>query len=244
MTSYANRTVGNIAATQPASLRVFDRLGIDYCCGGKQSLEEACASANVAADKVLDMLADAARNSAEPEKQWTAASARELIGHIVSKHHGFVRAEIPRLEKLLEKVNGKHGSAHPELSQIRELFIALAQELQQHLMKEENILFPYVEQLEGAIESGKETPQACFDSVAFPISRMIADHDDAGELLASIRRLSNNFALPGGACQSYSALYQGLNEFEQDLHRHIHLENNILFPRAVELERSLANSSS
>ena len=239
----ANQTVGSIAAASPASLRVFERTGIDYCCGGKQSLQQASETANIPVEKLLAMIADAEHGPSVPERQWNEAPARDLVAHIVRTHHAFVRTEIPRLEALLQKVTGKHGSAHKELTEIHETFSALAEELQQHLMKEERVLFPYIEQAEAAVEVDQAAPESCFGSVEFPISRMIADHDDAGGLLESIRTLSNNFALPEGACQSYAALYRGLEEFEQDLHRHIHLENNILFPRALELERLVVEVS-
>src|SRR6266567_371938 len=130
MTPYVNQTVGNIAAENPASLRVFERVGIDYCCGGKLPLAEACEQANVDLPKVLEMIEEAEQGLQEPERQWTDATAGELIAHIVGKHHAFVRSEIPRLEGLLVKVNGRHGSAHAELAEIQELFVAVAQELQ------------------------------------------------------------------------------------------------------------------
>lgn len=240
MTSYANETVGNIAAGKPASVRVFEKIGIDYCCGGKLPLAAACERANVPLEKVLAMLQELEQDGAgQPARQWNEAKATELIAHIVQKHHGFVRTEIPRLEALLVKVNGRHGNSHQELAQIQDLFIAVAQELQAHMMKEEQMLFPYIERLETAVRLGEAQPQACFGSVEFPISRMVADHDDAGELFASMRRLSNGYVPPAEACPSFTAMYRGLEEFEQDLHRHIHLENNILFPRAIELERTV-----
>jgi regulator of cell morphogenesis and NO signaling len=240
MTPYENQTVGNIAAANPASLRVFEKFGIDYCCGGKLPLQVACERANVEMEKVLAMIQEQEQSrSKQAERQWTGASASELIAHIVDKHHAFVRNEIPRLEALLVKVNGRHGSSHKELAEIQDLFVAVAQELQGHMMREEQVLFPYIDKLDGAVGRQEPAPAACFGSVTFPIARMLADHDDAGGLLASIRGLANGYVLPEGACQSFAALYRGLEEFEQDLHRHIHLENNILFPRAIELERNV-----
>lgn len=238
MTSYAEQMVGNIAAANAATLRIFEANGIDYCCGGKLSLEQACSRAHVEIGTVIAALEALDRQPvAQPEKNWNDASASELINHIVEKHHSFVRAEIPRIEALLVKVNGRHGAAHPELGRVQELFGAVAQELQSHLMREEQVLFPYIRQMEASNRGNGPAPSACFGSVEFPISRMLADHDDAGELFASMRSSTNGYALPDGSCQSYAALYRALDEFERDLHQHIHLENNILFPRAIEIER-------
>jgi regulator of cell morphogenesis and NO signaling len=237
MTTYETLTVGNIAAARPATLRVFESVGIDYCCGGKLTLEDACARANITVENIVAMFDAADSAAAGPVRQWNEAPASELIAYIVEKHHRFVRREIPRLEALLAKVNGRHGAAHPELAPIQELFVAVAQELQAHLLKEEQVLFPYIASVEAAARLNQAAPQACFPSVEVPISRMLADHDDAGELIAKIRTLANGYTLPADACQSFTALYRGLEEFEGDLHRHIHLENNILFPRAVALER-------
>lgn len=244
MTSYANDTVGNIAAGIPASARVFEKIGIDYCCGGKLTLPAACEQANVPLEKVLTMLQELEQSQTEqPARQWNEATATELIAHIVQKHHAFVRSEIPRLEVLLIKVNGRHGSSHQELARIQDLFVAVAQELQAHMFKEERVLFPYIEQLDAAVRLQGPEPSGCFGSVEFPIARMVVDHDDAGELFASMRALSNGYVPPEGACPSFTALYRGLEEFEQDLHQHIHLENNILFPRAIELERTVRETS-
>lgn len=244
MTSYANETVGQIAAGVPASVRVFERIGIDYCCGGKITLALACEKANVPLEKVLTMLEELEQGHSEsPARRWNEANAIELITHIVQKHHAFVRNEIPRLEALLVKVNGRHGNSHQELATIQGLFGAVAQELQAHMFKEERVLFPYIEQLDGAARLQGPGPTGCFGSVEFPIARMVADHDDAGELFANMRRLSNGYLRPEGACASFTALYRGLEEFEQDLHQHIHLENNILFPRAIELERRVREAS-
>lgn len=244
MTNYATETVGNIAARIPAAARIFEKAGIDYCCGGKLILEAACQRANIPLEMVVATLEELEQKpSGEAAPNWQKAEASELIAHIVRKHHAFVRAEIPRLEALLVKVNGRHASSHPELARIQELFAAAGQELQTHMLKEERVLFPYIDQLDAAARLQGPEPSGCFGSVGFPIARMIADHDDAGALFASMRSLSNGYAPPEGACASFMALYHGLAEFEQDLHQHIHLENNILFPRAVELERFVREAS-
>jgi regulator of cell morphogenesis and NO signaling len=240
MTLNANLTVREIATENPAAIRVFESFGIDYCCGGRRSLEEACAAGSVALHTVLQSLAVASQTpAAEDAEKWADAALNALTAHIVEKHHGLVKRESPRLKDLLEKVRAAHGETHPELLLIQESFNAMADELRSHMFKEEQILFPYVQRLEVAMRQGGPALHAPFGTVANPIRTMMAEHDNAGELLKRIRSASRDFALPETACPTYVALYRGLEEFERDLHLHVHLENNILFPCAVELERKM-----
>lgn len=244
MTPDTKQTVREIAIHHPATVRVFESLGIDYCCGGKRPLEEACGKANVPVERVLEMLAGVEPEAATPEdRSWAGASMAELSEHIVTRHHGYIRGEAPRLQALASKVVSRHGAAHPELGEIEELFSAMCEELFAHMMKEEHVLFPILRQMEGAAFSGGPAPRVCFDTIGMPIARMLADHEDAGALTARIRALANNFAPPEDACPSYRGLYHGLGEFERDLHRHIHLENNILFPRALEIEGTMREAA-
>jgi regulator of cell morphogenesis and NO signaling len=230
------KTVREIALENPASVRVFEALGIDYCCGGQRSLSEACARAEVDVEKTLALLAAAGRD--EIPGEWTTRPLSEIIAHIVAHHHGFVRRETPRIAGLLAKVNAKHGAQHSELSQVENQFISIAQELAMHMLKEEQMLFPHIEGLERAAQTGAPAPVAFFGSVTRPIATMIAEHDDAGAILSRLRELTNGYSAPADACPSFVALYGALEDFERDLHRHIHLENNILFPRAAELEHA------
>jgi regulator of cell morphogenesis and NO signaling len=230
------KTVRELAVELPQATRVFEKLGIDYCCGGGKSLEEACAARNLAVADVLASLESQAPPEA-PAAGWQEGSLAALIEHIVAKHHAYVKAEVPRLEQLLAKVCSVHGQNHPELNQIRETFAGLGQELAMHLMKEENILFPYIVQMEKARISLRPLRPAMFGTVQNPVQMMIMEHDSAGEALRSIRLANSDYALPGDACISYRTLYGALQEFEADLHQHIHLENNILFPRAVAMEQ-------
>jgi regulator of cell morphogenesis and NO signaling len=230
----SNRTVRDFALEYPNATRIFEKHGIDYCCGGGKSLREACAAANISPEEVLSSLSNAPRGD---DKDPQAMSASELIEHIVVKHHTFVRQELPRLTQLAAKVNGKHGERHPELAEVEHLFSELAGELSMHLMKEEQVLFPFVAQLDDARRAGHAASQAMFGTVRNPIQMMFMEHDAAGEILKQLRTLTANFTPPEDACTSYRVLYQRLLEFEQDLHQHIHLENNILFPKAVELEQ-------
>jgi regulator of cell morphogenesis and NO signaling len=243
MTFDKNQTLRKIAINNPASVRVFENFGIDYCCGGKRPLDEACARANAPIGLVTQAIAELDVKGISSEEAWTNSSLADLTAHIVGRHHRYVRDESPRIEVLLQKVVNRHGEAHPELGAIHDTFVALSQELFVHMMKEERVLFPFLEAMEAAVRDGQSAPLGCFASVELPISRMLADHDDAGALLAKMRELSCGYCTPEGSCPSYRGLYQALEEFEGDLHHHVHLENNILFPRAVEMERSLKETA-
>ena len=232
------QTVREIALEQPSSIRVFEKYGIDYCCGGRKPLAEACTAGNLEVDAVIAALELAAQSPAPIAIDWALESLERLSDHIVATHHSYVKAELPRLAVLAQKVVDRHGPTTPDLPVIQATLAKLDEELTQHLAKEEAILFPYVILLERASVNGGAKPQGCFDSVASPIAMMTQEHDAAGALLAMIRCLSHNFTTPDGACPTYHAFFDGLRDFEQDLHQHIHLENNILFPRAIELEAS------
>jgi regulator of cell morphogenesis and NO signaling len=230
------QTVSAIVLTQSGAAQIFERFHIDYCCGGQKTLAEACAAAGVEAGEIERLLAAAKQPDAE-FKDYAALSLTELLGHIEATHHVFTRREIERLTPLMEKVCAKHGAAHPELNRLRELFRALCDELTPHLQKEEMILFPYIRALVAA-QAGGRVPQPPFGTVRNPVQMMSLEHDDAGQLLKEMRQVSGDYVPPATACTSYKLLYQGLAAFEQDLHQHIHLENNALFPRAIALEES------
>lgn len=241
MNTYTAKTIRELALEHPSSPAILEGLGIDYCCGGHLLFEHACAKSGYSADAVVQKLEQAA-SAFEARKEtatdWTLEPLADLIDHIVRTHHVYVRTASPRLLELANKVAAKHGTNHPALEQVKETFTALAEELSVHLMKEEQILFPYVNRSEeSALQKEPAPPSACFGSIENPIRMMMAEHDNAGEALRELRRLTNNYDIPADACMSYRALFQGLIELEADLHRHIHLENNILFPRAIELTR-------
>jgi regulator of cell morphogenesis and NO signaling len=182
---------------------------------------------------------DRGKQDAQPSsgRDWQHEPLSELIAHINGTHHAFVRQEIARLTPLMEKVCGKHGPNHPELLHIQAIFRGLAQELTSHMMKEEMVLFPYVARMEEAVIEGEPVLPAPFGTVANPVAMMEHEHDSAGHALRAMRSATNGYIAPEGACASYQALYRGLEEFEADLHQHIHLENNILFPRALAMEQ-------
>jgi regulator of cell morphogenesis and NO signaling len=224
-------TVRDIAVAIPASVRVFEKYSIDFCCKGNRPLDAACQEAGVSAAAVLEEVREAGQTAPAASVDWSKAPARELIGHIVSRHHGYLQAELPPIEARLEKVVANHSAANPWLNEVRDVFLGLRDELLSHLRKEETILFPYIE----AMESGRPA-HACFPTVAAPIRMMFFEHDNAGAALAELRRLSDGYSAPETGCPGFRALMHDLAALEADLHQHIHLENNILFPRAIEME--------
>jgi regulator of cell morphogenesis and NO signaling len=236
MTLSATETVGAIAAQIPGATREFERLGIDYCCGGGRTLGDACTALNVPLDEALSRLQQAMATPKPEDRNWQNSPLADLIDHINSTHHVFVREECPRIQALAAKVVGVHGANHPELKQVQQLFSALAEELRVHLMKEEQILFPYTVRLEESSIAREPAPPSCFGTVTNPVRMMMQEHDGAGEALRALRNVTKDYQLPDDACISYRTLYEALQGFETDLHQHIHLENNVLFPRAVALE--------
>jgi len=233
-------TVREVAMELPQSTRLFEKLRIDYCCGGNRPLSEACASAGVDVDNVIEMLAEVSQSGADTVRDFQSASLPELITHILNTHHVFTKAEMERLQSLIGKVIGAHGANHPELIQLGELWQRLCTDLQPHMFKEEQMLFPYMMALAQAAEDKRAAPFAPFGTVNNPIRRMMVEHDTAGEILRDLRALTSDYKVPSDACISYQTLYQALENFEKDLHQHIHLENNILFPKALELENALS----
>lgn len=230
--------VRDVALELPRSTRLFEKLKIDYCCGGDQALGAACASAGVDFQNLLQMI-DQVQQTPEAGNgavNLQNATATELIGYILDKHHVYTKNEMARLEPLAGKVVGAHGANHSELLAIRDLLRQLFTDLKQHMFKEEQILFPFILALEVAREQNRPAPSAPFGTVNNPIRMMLAEHDTAGEILRELRKLSADYQVPADACISFKTFYEALAVFEQDLHQHIHLENNLLFPKAVELE--------
>ena len=233
------KTVRDYALEIPAATRIFEKLGIDYCCGGGKSLADACTKAGIAVEDVLSSLETGGRSDeAATFKEWDSASQAELIAHIVEKHHVFTREELERLEALLAKVCGVHGQNHPELFHIQDQFGRLRQDLEPHMLKEESVLFPYIIRMEDAATRNQPLPAPPFGTVRNPVRVMMAEHDAAGYILRRMREASSDYTVPADGCISYKTLYSALTELEVDLHQHIHLENNILFPRAIEEENA------
>jgi regulator of cell morphogenesis and NO signaling len=229
------KTVRELALEIPAATRVFERLHIDYCCGGNRPLDEACRAAGVSLDSVLNAL-ESPDGSPAATRDWATAPLTDLIGHIQTTHHAYTRDAIARIPLLLDKVCSKHGPNHPEVFRVREHFAEVAQELATHMMKEEMVLFPYIARMEEAVLSGDPVIPPPFGTVANPVRMMMREHDSAGDELREIRAASNSYTAPADACITFQTVYGALAEFEADLHQHIHLENNILFPRAIAME--------
>lgn len=235
----STQSIREIISTQASAAAVLERFDIDLCSHANESLHQTCAGLQLSVDQVLEKLADAAANEhgALPA-DLTSWSLSRLIQHIVRTHHQYVRRELPRLAQIAEKVAGKHGQRAPELIQIVNLIDSLSSEIFAHLQKEEQILFPFIAEMEQQI-AGCCAPQACFRTVAQPVAMMIAEHESAEGIVAEMRRLTQGFAPPDWACASFAALYAGLREFAADLRQHVHLENDVLFPRAINLENEL-----
>lgn len=237
----AKLSVRELALDIPGATRIFERMGIDYCCGGAASLETACASAGIETADVVRALSQAGRQPVQADdfRDWQTAPLSELIDYILETHHVFTRQELTRLDALLTKVRDAHGERHPELARLQNLFKGLAEELGTHMMKEERVLFPYVMRMEVAVAKVEPVPPPPFMTVRNPVRMMSLEHDNAGALLKEMRLTASNYEAPADGCTSYHTLYQALQEFEEDLHRHIFLENSILFPRAVEMEADI-----
>jgi regulator of cell morphogenesis and NO signaling len=238
MSAITTKTVGELAAENPAATRVFEELGIDYCCGGSDTLEQASRAAGLPLEQVRDSIEMALETGRAMalDRDWKFEPLADLIAHIRNTHHQYTRTALARLGPLFDEVCSVHGKNHPELERMRATFGGLAQELATHLMKEEMVLFPYIARMEEAVLEKSTVLPAPFGSVRNPVAMMLHEHDGAGQALREMRAASNGYTAPPDACASYRTLYQALAEFETDLHRHIHLENNILFPRAIEME--------
>lgn len=235
----ATQTVGEIAQTQPSSIRVFEQFGIEYCCGGRKPLAEACAARDVDLNTVIAAL-DAAsgfENAQAQARDWAKEPLAKLMQHIMLTHHSYCKRELPRLLGLSVRVVNRHGGTNPELAVIQTKLAQLADELIAHLAEEEVVVFPLISELEGKKAKGAKGNEDS-DCIGNRLASLIEEHDNAGVLLAEIRCLSRNFIVPEYACATYRAFFDGLRDFERDLHRHVHLENNILFPRGFELEAS------
>lgn len=229
-----NDTVGAIVRDHPALSRLFEQAQVDYCCGGQKTLAEACAKRGIDPQAFLKELETFAATEPAPEVDLNALSLTELVEHIERLHHAYLHTELPRLEAMVTKVAKVHGDKEPRLAQVRDLFLALSAELATHLMKEEQVLFPMIRQL----EASGTLPQFHCGRVANPIHRMEFEHDEAGATLAQLRQLTDDYTPPEWACNTYRALFDALAYFEQDMHQHVHKENNVLFPQAIALEQS------
>jgi regulator of cell morphogenesis and NO signaling len=231
--------VRDVVLAEPGARQVLEGAGVDFCCGGGKTVGQACMDAGVPAEEILKQIRAAGAQAVPEDANWVAQPLGALTRHIREKHHRYVREAIARIRPLLEKVLEKHGQNHAELAEIERLFLEVGREMQMHMQKEEMVLFPYIESVERSATAGEPLERPFFGTVQNPIHAMMKEHDAAGDLVKQIRKASGQYAPPADACTSYAVLYQDLREFEADLHQHVHLENNILFPRAAEMEAAV-----
>jgi regulator of cell morphogenesis and NO signaling len=232
--------IGEVVAQNFHAAKVFESYGLDFCCGGKKTIGEACNEKGIDSDLLINEL----NNSAEKKENTNNCSSWKadiLADYIVNRHHTYVHKAIPSIEQRLAKVSGKHGERHPELNIVAAVFSVLKDDLLIHMAKEEKMLFPFIKQLGSAEQDNLKINTAPFGTINNPIKVMESEHDNAGNLMKEISRLTNGFTPPEDACSGFRVLYSELKEFEEDLYKHIHLENNVLFPKANELETRLLN---
>jgi regulator of cell morphogenesis and NO signaling len=225
--------IGQLVTERPSRSLIFERLAIDYCCGGRTTLREACQSRGLDPVAVLYELAgcDTEENSVN-QTDWSQAPLSALADHIVATHHQYLREVLPRLTLLIDKVVRAHGERHSELLRLQERFRFFRCELEAHMAKEERVLFPMCRELEAV----QTLPGMHCGSVDNPIRVVMREHDDAGSTLAAMRELTHDFTPPEDACITYRTMLEGLADLERDMHLHVHKENNILFPRASAAE--------
>jgi len=229
-----DQTLADVVTAAPSSAPTLERHGLDYCCGGGRTLQAACDEAGVDVDTVLRDLDTSAATG--PAPAWAAMAPDELVDHIEQTHHIYLKAALPRLDQLAAKVAGVHGGRHPELAAVAALVRELRADLEPHLAKEEQVLFPMIRELVGSTTA----PAFHCGTLRNPITQLMIEHDQAGELLAALRDRTAGFVVPADGCASYRALYDGLTELEEDTHLHVHKENNLLFPAVVALEAERA----
>ncbi len=234
----SNLTLSEIVTQNFKAAAVFEKYNLDFCCGGKKPISEACLEKGLDSSEVFDELSSIEKAGSRTDNyaEW---GADFLIDYIVNNHHAYINRMIPVLSAHTQKIASVHGKNHPELLKVAESFEKVYKELKQHMMKEEQILFPFVKKLATAKSSGRKTEAPYFGTVKNPIRLMEAEHQSAGDEMYEIRKLTGGYTVPEDACNTYSVTMQELRDFEEDLHKHIYLENFILFPKAIDLEKEL-----
>ncbi|MGV3504046.1 MAG: iron-sulfur cluster repair di-iron protein [Adhaeribacter sp.] len=235
----AGDTIGELVARDYRKAEVFKKFGVDFCCGGKKTVARACAEKGLdpaVVEKELNALGESPVSRSQHFDAWDLGF---LADYIENNHHSYVREAIPALSEYTTKIARVHGERHPELLEIARHFAAVASELNAHMPKEERILFPYIRQLSQAAKAGSHLPRPAFGSIQNPINMMEMEHEAAGSSMEAIRQLSQDYTVPADGCTTYRLAFAKLQEFEADLFQHIHLENNLLFPKAVKLEQQV-----
>ena len=239
MNSLKEQTVGDIVANDYRTAHIFRNYKLDFCCGGKKTLKDACERKGIDVQQLENEL-NALNQTDSDEQNYKNWSPDFMVDYIINNHHHFVRTKLPEIEFYAKKVAKVHGSRHQELLEIHQEFLKLKDDLLNHLDKEEQMLFHYIKELVELEKNGEKLDERpSFGTAANPVAMMESEHDEAGEIMANIRELSNEFTPPEDACATYRVFYQNLEGFEKDLHKHVHLENNILFPKALKLENRM-----
>jgi regulator of cell morphogenesis and NO signaling len=235
----AEKTIAEMVTEDYRTADVFKKFGIDFCCGGKVTVEEICKKKNINYTSLSDQLNQVGQLKENTDSNYNDWQLDKLANYILEKHHGYVSENLELIRQYADKVALVHGQHRPEVKKISELYNEAAEELAMHMQKEEMVLFPYVNLLAAAKRSKVAIKTPHFGTVENPITMMESEHEAVGNLFHEIARLSDNYSAPPEACNTYRVLYAKLKEFEDDLHTHIHLENNILFPKATLLEKEL-----
>lgn len=240
-TGETSSSIGELVAKDYRKAEIFRKFGLDFCCGGHKTVKEACEKKGVNYIEVENELLKVEQQQNDNTENFNEWELDFLADYIINKHHKYVSSAVVLLNELSSKVARVHGDVHPELIEIERNYVQVANELTAHMQKEEVVLFPYIKQMVQNKRNGNPFEKSSFGTIKNPIHMMESEHVSAGECMESIRTLSNNFTLPSDACNSYRVLFGKLEEFEKDLHQHIHLENNILFPKAIQMEKELMN---
>ncbi|MCL6099686.1 MAG: iron-sulfur cluster repair di-iron protein [Bacteroidetes bacterium] len=236
---FADLKIKDIVATNFRAAQVFEKYGIDYCCHGNRQLGEALQEKNLAVSEIHNQLNALEERGSDDSNKYSEWDLDFLAQFIVNTHHAYVKKSIPQIKEHLAKVINAHGKKYSYLAEVEAAFDSIAAELTSHMMKEENILFPLIHYLTETKKFNERPKSGGYGTIKNPIRRMEEEHSSAGEVLSTMKKLTNNYTLPKDACTTFKVTYEELKEFELDLHKHIHLENNILFPKAIELEEEL-----
>lgn len=228
-------TVGEVVAGNFNTANIFRQYGLDFCCGGGVSIKKACEKKNLDTTELMEQLQKLNEHSGATDENYQAWEPAHLINHIISEHHRFVRIKTDEISFYAAKVAKVHGDRHPENLEIYKQFVALSRELMNHLNEEEREVFPLIENIYNKRLTGEQVTDEEIDELRSELEKMVTDHEGAGGVMETIRELSRNYTPPEDACTTYRILYQNLEEFEKDLHKHVHLENNILFRKAENL---------
>lgn len=232
--------IGEVVAQDYRAAGVFKNHAIDFCCNGNRTIAEACAEKELDSDQIVEELHQTMENGSAETTDFNSWPLDLLADYVEKKHHRYTEAKITEIKPYLEKIVRVHGDRHPELSEINEIFNQSAGDLAMHMKKEELVLFPHIRKMLNAQSTHTEIAPAHFGTVRNPIEMMMREHEDEGENFRRIRALSDGYTAPADACNTYRVTFSLLKEFEEDLHKHIHLENNILFPKSIELEKEFA----